>query len=341
MPKVRFEADGVEVQAGDDDWLYDVCQEAKASVPFACKAGACGTCATEVLAGSEILGPPGQRELRTLKALKLDGQNFRLACLQNVCGDLTLGQPAKRKKEKALPVFQAEVESNRRLNLTVCEVRFFVPDQEGRKLEFKPGQYVILQIPTGNEKEVIRRSYSISTTPRDRSHFELCVRSVAGGWGSNYVHRLKPGDKLSFEGPMGEFTLQDSEADILMVATGTGIAPIKAMLLQLLETGSSRRVKLYFGLRATQDLFYTDFLRGLSAHYPNFSYQITLSAPDNEQWSGKRGHVTDLIGAEINGEHVGKTDVYICGSRKMTEDVERLLIGKGFAQGNIHHETFY
>src|SRR5438552_10535303 len=112
MPKVRFDADGVEVQAGDDDWLYDVCQDAKASVPFGCRAGACGTCATEVLVGGDILGAPGQRELRTLKALKLDEANFRLACLQNVAGDLVLGQSAKKKKEKSLPVFQAQVESN-------------------------------------------------------------------------------------------------------------------------------------------------------------------------------------------------------------------------------------
>jgi len=335
MAKICFRSDGIEHQAADGDWLYDVCVEARATIPFACKAGACGTCATEVLEGSENLGKPGLRELRTLGEKGLDPDRYRLPCLGTVAGDVAFGRSALATQAgRELPVGEAEVESQRRLNLTVCEVRFFVRTQG---FAFQPGQYVIFQIPA--EREVVRRSYSISTTPSDQRHFEICVRAVAGGHGSNYVHRLRPGQKIRFEGPMGDFTLRDNDRDILMVATGTGISPIKSMLLHLLEQRSNRKVHLLFGVRAVQDIFYTDFLRGLEAQYPNFQHQLVLSAPDPAQWAGRRGRVTDAVRELVCPAE--RTEAYLCGSQGMVAEVEAILRSKGVAAEHIHHEDFY
>jgi len=335
MAKICFRSDGIEHQAADGDWLYDVCVEARATIPFACKAGACGTCATEVLEGGENLGKPGLRELRTLGEKGLDPDRYRLPCLGTVAGDVAFGRSAlAAQAARELPVGEAEVESQRRLNLTVCEVRFFVRTQG---FAFQPGQYVIFQIPA--EREVVRRSYSISTTPSDQRHFEICVRAVAGGHGSNYVHRLRPGQKVRFEGPMGDFTLRDNDRDILMVATGTGISPIKSMLLHLLEQRSNRKVHLLFGVRAVQDIFYTDFLRGLEAQYPNFQHQLVLSAPDPAQWAGRRGRVTDAVRELVCPAK--RTEAYLCGSQGMVVEVEAILRGKGVAAEHIHHENFY
>jgi len=335
VPSVRFTADAIEHQAANDDWLYDVCVDAKASIPFACKAGACGTCATEVLEGGGGLGAPTQRELRTLGEHNLDSTRFRLPCLCTLQGDVTFGRSANALgAARDLATGEAEVESHRRLNLTVCEVRFFVRSPEWR---FEPGQYVIFQIPAG--KEVVRRSYSISTPPSDSRHFEICVRAVAGGHGSNWVHRLKQAQRVRFEGPMGDFKLRGGEGDILMVATGTGMSPIKSMLMHLLEQRSNRRVRLFFGVRSVQDLFYTDFMRGLAAHYPSFESHITLSSPDPSQWAGRCGRVTDLL-----REHVDVGDqshAYLCGSQAMIEDASRVLRAKGFPGERIFHENFY
>jgi ferredoxin-NADP reductase len=100
---------------------------------------------------------------------------------------------------------------------------------------------------------------------------------------------LRPGDELQVEGPFGEFVLDEhSERDIVMIATGTGMSPIKSMLVHLLDKRSRRRVRLFFGLRYPADLFYTDLLRGLKAHYPEFEYQIILSQPDPLHWAGPR-----------------------------------------------------
>jgi NAD(P)H-flavin reductase len=199
---------------------------------------------------------------------------------------------------------------------------------------------MIFHVPT--PEKPLRRSYSISTPPSDKGHFEICVRAVSGGHGSNFIHRLRSGTKLKVEGPVGDFTLrEDSAKNILMIATGTGIAPIKSMLMHLLDTRSSRKIRLLFGLRHESDLFYTDLLRGLSAHYPEFSYHIALSAPDPNQWAGPRGRVTDLIQTLVTPARAQDTEVYLCGSASMIESSKELLIQKGFPAGELRHENFY
>jgi len=319
--------------------MYDVAERAGSGIPFACKAGACGTCATRVESGIDNLAPLTLREKRTLAEHDLDPDCHRLVCLKDVgAGDVVWGKPVNSSDdEETLQTYDVVVESYRPLNLTVAEVRFFVESGEFR---FQPGQYMIFHIP--DAPRTIRRSYSISTPPSDGGHFEVCVRAVAGGYGSNYVHRLRPGDRLQVEGPYGDFVLdEDSDRDIVMIATGTGMSPIKSMLMHLLDRESRRRVRLFFGLRHESDLFYTDLLRGLAAHYPSFEYWITLSQPDPDRWAGPKGRVTELVERHVRAEDAANTEVYMCGSRPMIESCSDSLRKLGFADEHMRHERFY
>ncbi|MHC4470427.1 MAG: 2Fe-2S iron-sulfur cluster-binding protein, partial [Planctomycetota bacterium] len=129
MPRITFKADDIVHECDEDDWLYDVCTDAGSSVPFQCKAGACGTCATEVLEGREALGKPTAREIRTLKATGVDPETHRLPCMCTAGGDAVLGAPAAAADtQQELQTHDLVVESYRPLNHAVCEVRFRVED---------------------------------------------------------------------------------------------------------------------------------------------------------------------------------------------------------------------
>lgn len=338
MPRIVFSHSNKSVEAAEGDWMYDVADGAKSGIPFACKAGACGTCAVEVLEGADWLGTASARELRTLEARKLDPARHRLPCLADVHGDVVFGRPVNAPDSQAVGTTrEVSVEAFRPLNLSVAEVRFYCDDPA---FSFRPGQYMIFHVP-GAEKGT-RRSYSISTPPAESRHFEICVRAVSGGRGSNFIHQLRPGAKVQADGPFGEFVLrEDSTRDILMVATGTGISPIKSMLLHLLHTGARRRVRLFFGVRHDSDLFYTDLVRGLAAGYPAFDYELTLSAPDPQRWAGPRGRVTDLIERLVTPADADQTEVYLCGSQDMIRCAKALLVAKGFSLDVVHSENFY
>jgi Na+-transporting NADH:ubiquinone oxidoreductase subunit F len=338
MPKVAFTHANKSAEAEEGDWLYDVVDGCDGGIPFSCKAGACGTCATEVKEGRESLGEQTAREIRTLEAQGLDPAVYRLPCLCDVHGDVVFGTPhAAAENATTLSVHDVVVESYRPLNATVGEVRFFV---ESREFAFLPGQYMIFHIP--HPGHAVRRSYSISTSPSDKRHFEVCVRSVAGGHGSNYIHRLRPGNRLKVEGPFGDFVLQEESGKrALMIATGTGVSPIKSMLLHLLDTRSTREVHLLFGVRHEADLFYTDLYRGLASRYPQFRYDITLSAPNPETWAGRQGRVTQVLEDVLRPGDAESTDVYLCGGQRMIEDCKARLREKGFPEESLHHENFF
>jgi len=338
MHRVTFQQDGITYDAEEGQWLYDVCEAAGASVPFACKAGACGTCATQVVQGEESLGPQRAREIRTLESNGLDPTQYRLLCLADVHGTLTLGASAKTPQATAaLGLYKVRVEEYRPHTLTVCEQRFAV---ESGEITFSPGQYMIFHVP--GIDQVIRRSYSISSPPSDKTHFEICVRAVSGGFCSNFIHRLRPGDCMQVEGPYGDFRLHDgSQRDLLMIATGTGIAPIKSMLLSLLGQAGRRRIRLFFGLRNVSDLFYTKMLSDMRERHPWFEPTIILSQPDPARWLGLRGRVTDLIREQVSLDEASHTDAYLCGGRPMIEDAKRLLIQKGMSVEQIRHENFF
>jgi Na+-transporting NADH:ubiquinone oxidoreductase subunit F len=339
MPTITFQHAGKSVEADEGEWLYDVAERAEAGIPFACKAGACGNCATPVIEGIETLAKVTAREARTLTNLNLDLEHYRLPCLKDVGGgDVVWGRPVHATETAhALGSHTVLVESYRPLNLSVAEVRFFV---ETAGFAYQPGQYMIFSVP--GRPHAVRRSYSISTPPSDVRHFEVCVRAVAGGYGSNYVHRLRPGDEIPVEGPFGDFVLDEhSGRDIIMIATGTGIAPIKSMMMHLLEQRSRRRLRLFFGLRHESDLFYTDLFRGLKAHYPGFEYRVILSRADRDTWSGPRGRVTDLIDEQLTEKDAANSEVYICGGRPMIESCTDRLYRLGFPQDAVKHERFF
>jgi len=233
----------------------------------------------------------------------------------------------------------SEVVEIKKLTYDVKEISLKLIDPP--KVDFIAGQYISIEVTEMKDghARLNNRPYSIVSPPEEDQVLKLCVNLVSGGPGSGYLHGLNPGDKVTFLYPMGYFTVHDEATTaLLFVATGTGIAPIKSMILHLLRSGSARPMTLYWGLRKEEDLYYQEEFASLAAEYPFFKYFITLSRP-SPGWQGRRGRVTEHLRQAVGS--VENLEAYLCGNGEMIKEVRGLLIEKGIVRKSIHHEKFY
>jgi ferredoxin-NADP reductase len=208
---------------------------------------------------------------------------------------------------------------------------FEVPERD--EFRFTPGQFISLKHIFGGRE--LTRAYSIASPPHG-NRFALCLNRIESGTFSNYLFSLEPGAELELTEPLGYFTLRRPERPALFVATGTGVAPFRSLLLQHLpESGEPRTLVL--GCRYVDGLLYNDELQTLAARYPHFSYWPTVTRPD-ESWQGRTGRVQ----AHLDEALAGRTDVdvYICGLKEMVDDVRATLKAKGFDRKQIVYEKY-
>jgi NAD(P)H-flavin reductase len=202
-------------------------------------------------------------------------------------------------------------------------------------IHFQAGQFVSFEVPKPGLRFPLTRPYSIASPPADPHEIELLFNLVPGGPGSSFLFSLKTGDAVTFRGPAGTFVLRDyPDRRLLFVATGTGIAPIRSMIRTRLP--SPTPVTVIWGLRHERDLYYQDELAALAAHYPEFSYTITLSQP-SPSWNGAVGRVQSLVATHISS--VNDLAVYVCGSKAMIESVSALVRSRGVCP--IHREQYF
>lgn len=303
-------------------------------IPSACGGkGTCAYCKVKVLQGGGTLLPT---ETPFLTPEELE-KHVRLSCQVKVKEDLRIEIPEELFFVKQFDVEVMEIED---LTSEIKGLRLkILSPEEG--IDFKPGQYVHLEVPRYKAtKGSEYRAYSISSSIEDHYELSLVITRAPGGAVSTYVHDyLKEGDKLVVNGPFGDFYLKASDRDILMIATGSGLAPIRSILYQIRAEGVERKATLFFGARNRKDLFFYDELRDFEKSLPNFTFIPTLSrASEEDHWEGEMGRVTDLIKDKITEN--APFDVYICGSPVMVESCADLIKGKGIQEDRIFYDKF-
>lgn len=209
--------------------------------------------------------------------------------------------------------------------------------QEPHRIEFLAGQYILLEIPTSPRK----RQYSITSAPRLNHAIQLLVEIVENGQASEYMEKIPIGEQVSFWAPAGEFVIKDdvqnSTDPLVFVGTGSGLAPLRSMILDQLRTKETKRqIKLHWGMREARDLFWLDYFEELRRNYTNFSYDITLSQPP-EGWTLCKGRVTNCLSVH---ELLPNAHYYICGNPNMIEDSMKVLKERGIVADQMHHEKF-
>ncbi len=238
--------------------------------------------------------------------------------------------------------------------------------------QFKAGQFAVLGLPGSSPRhpscdteetpadpaKLIRRAYSIASSPEEREYIEFYIMKVSSGALTPRLWNLKPGDPL-WIGPKftGMFTLDEvpGDANIVLMATGTGLAPYMSMLRSFLLHESSRRIAALHGARHSWDLGYRSELQTLNRLFANFNYFPVLDEPEKEAmpWTGHTGFVQELWSNHVIAEHWGfeptpdNTHIFLCGNPLMIKAAVSLLEGRGFKEhtkktpGEIHLEKFW
>jgi ferredoxin-NADP reductase len=215
------------------------------------------------------------------------------------------------------------------------DVRHFVfetPEAESR--DFSPGQFVSFTEELNGKK--VTRAYSIASAPHG-NRFELCLNLVKDGLFSPHLFELKPGDTVNMRGPLGHFIWKTPLRDSVLVATGTGIAPFRSMLMDVLPRGERHQFTLIFGARYPHGLLYHDEFESLEKQYSNFRFLPTVTRP-HEHWNGLTGRVQPHLLELIQDRR--DLDVYICGLKEMVDDVRQILKGLEFDRKQIVFEKY-
>lgn len=201
------------------------------------------------------------------------------------------------------------------------------------RLQYKAGQYVEFMLRDGK-----RRSYSMANAPHKDEHLTLHIRHMPGGLFTDQVFTtLKERDILRFEGPLGTFFLrEDSDKPIVLLASGTGFAPIKAIIEQLEHAKSQRPVTLYWGGRRPQDLYMNALCEEWASNLPNFRYvPVVSNAQPEDNWTGRSGFVHQAVIADF--PDLSQHQVYACGAPIVVDSAQRDFV----AQCKLPAEEFY
>ena len=316
------------VRAGET--LLDAGLRAGLELPYECRNGACGLCLCTVHHGSVDHGPFQETALpASLRAL---GQT--LMCCATPRSDVVIevvrtdGAP-----RAALQTYEGRVETLERLSPDLIRLTVSLP--KGEQIHFTAGQYINIILDDGQ-----RRAYSFASAPDHSETIELHVGLVPGGRFTGHVfNEMKVGDALRFEGPLGQFTLQESELPILFVAGATGFAPVKSIVEDAFNRGLQRPMWLYWGVRRRDNLYLAALAEQWEKDHDNFHFVPVLSEADAaDDWTGRQGLVHEAMLADF--PDMRGHEVYVCGSVKMVEAAVPAFILQGLDEGLCFTDAF-
>jgi naphthalene 1,2-dioxygenase ferredoxin reductase component len=319
--------------AEDGETILGAALRAGLPFPYSCQAGNCGSCKCELIDGeifeleySEYALTPAER-----------ARNLILACRTQVWGDTTI----RRLDDEELMVHPSRVLACRvselvELTHDIRQVKLEI--ESGGPFRFTAGQYAQVEFAPG-----LAKHYSMANAPSE-ALLEFHVRHMPGGRTSAHVaQRLRPGDAVTVSGPLGMAYLREQHAGpVVLIAGGSGLAPIQSILHCLITAKHSAPITLYFGVRTERDIYNESLLASSAAANPNFKYRIVLSEELREEKRSGRaaGFVHERAGAELSDDLTG-TMAYLAGPPVMVEAATEMLKAKGLPTRSIHADAFY
>jgi CDP-4-dehydro-6-deoxyglucose reductase/3-phenylpropionate/trans-cinnamate dioxygenase ferredoxin reductase subunit len=297
---IQVDGSGVTFPCEPREFVLDAAERAGYSMPSSCRKGACNTCEAKLLSGEVEQRGRGRRTAK-------DG--IALMCRAQPRADLIIGP----KRFERIDIFRRKTINARvyrlshpALDVTILHLRFPI----GLRAPFKAGQYLQILLADGD-----RRNFSMANPTRDNDGAELHIRHVPGGkFSTGTLAKLSPGDPVQIEAPYGDFYLRPTERPVILLASGTGFAPIKSMIQTAIIAGNRRPMHLYWGARKREDIYLLDLPTRWAERLPWLSFTPVLSEPSSS-WRGRTGLVHDAV-LEDCGDLVS-FDIYACGNPLM------------------------
>jgi Na+-transporting NADH:ubiquinone oxidoreductase subunit F len=342
-------------------------------VPSACGGGGtCGQCRIKVLkGGGELL--PTEASLISKKEAR---EHERLACQVTVFEDLEVRVP---EDVFGVKKWECTVRSNRNVATFIKELVLELPP--GETMDFRAGGYVQLECPPhelsystmeiderfradweryglfkleSHVKEATMRAYSMASYPEEKDIILLNVRiatpppdkhgKVPPGIMSSYIFNLKPGDRITASGPYGEFFARETDAEMVFIGGGAGMAPMRSHIYdQLKRLHSKRRMSFWYGARSLREAFYVEEFDELARQHENFTWHLALSEPlPEDNWQGPVGFIHDVLYEHYLKDHPAPEDCeyYLCGPPLMVGAVTHLLDELGVEKENVLFDDF-
>ncbi|KAA5546074.1 NADH:ubiquinone reductase (Na(+)-transporting) subunit F [Roseiconus nitratireducens] len=361
-----------EIQVPAGGKLLGALADAGVFVSSACGGGGtCAQCKVKVLdGGGEILAT--EKDHINKKAAR---EGERLSCQVAVKQDMVVEVPAEAFDTKK---WECTVKSNDNVATFIKEFVLQLP--EGEDVNFKAGGYIQIECEphtvhykdfvidkeyhedwdkydiwryTSKVDEHVVRAYSMANYPGEKGIIMLNVRiatppprnpDVPPGKMSSYIFSLKPGDKATISGPYGEFFIKDSDAEMVYIGGGAGMAPLRSHIFELFKRQKSKRkVSYWYGGRSLRELFYIEHFREIEKDFPNFQFNIALSDPlPEDNWNGYVGFIHQVLLENYLSKHPAPEDIeyYICGPPMMNQAVFRMLDDLGVEPENIAYDDF-
>jgi Na+-transporting NADH:ubiquinone oxidoreductase subunit F len=313
--------------------LLDALASKNIFLPSACgSSGRCGLCTVKVLNFSPDYS---KSELDVLSDSDKE-QGLRLACQVKMTQDLQIQIPSEFLSAQE---YSAKVTGKKTLTYDIVELTLkLVQPQE---ISFHAGQYITLKMPAIGDNKAAMRPFSIATSSARKSEIQLNIRLNPQGTLTPWVFNdVKEGDDIKFSGPRGNFYMRNSLNPMLLIAGGSGMAPVRSILQTMRDFNIKREVLFFFGALSQNDLFYIEEMKELESQIGSFKFIPALSnEPSESNWNGERGLVTDVMDTVKKGS-MSEYEAYLCGKPAMINGCISLLEKKQILKENIFFDLF-
>jgi CDP-4-dehydro-6-deoxyglucose reductase len=316
---VKIQNTGHEFDANAGENILEAATNAGLMLPYGCRDGACGSCKGKLISGEVDYGEYAEKALPAEEKAR----GHVLFCQAKPLSDVVIEAREVRKAgDIPLRKLPARVAKLERVADDVTVISLKLPANE--RLQFIAGQYIDILLKDGT-----RRSFSLGNAPHSDEFLELHVRLVAGGNFTTHVFTtMKERDILRFEGPLGSFFLrEESDKPIVLVASGTGFAPIKSLIEDAIFKGITRPMVLYWGGRRPKDLYMDELCRKWDADLGYFKYVPVISdAIAEDNWIGRTGFVHRAVMQDF--PDLSTHQVYACGVPIMVDSAKKDFTGQ-------------